>query len=177
MEKYLHNGIEVLGQPVNYLDFVKNLSDHGITPTELPIDDTYLFILKYDLEGQTKYAVCNDHYTYLTTQIPDDGWQAMIDDCKSQKNGDKPKRMKSRLSIMLSKAEELAYEDVDKKHEHSPWAMHISSYPEEAQKDFVFHVKNFMWLAGYTRSYLESIKLTETEKEVMNKIMNDEIYW
>ena len=182
MKKYTHNGVEVLAQSVRYDDFVKNLNDHGITPVELPVYIYHYVVLRYELDGTTKYAVSGTerHETFLTTQVPEDNWENLIKDCQGQANGEKPEKLRSRFNMMLAKAEENAFELIsDKMPNDLPImsVMGLSRLPKKEQDIFLLCVKTNMTGYGYDKEYINRIQLTSLEKEVITKILNDEYYW
>lgn len=182
MEKYTHNGVEVLVQSVRYDDFVKNLNGHDITPVELPVYIYHYVVLRYELDGVIKYAVCGTerYETFLTTQIPEDSWENLIKDCQGQDNGEKPEKLRSRFNMMLAKAEENAFELISDKMPNDLPIMSVaglSRLPKEEQDAFLSCVKVNMTGYGYDKEYINRIQLTPTEKGVITKILNDEYYW
>lgn len=183
MEKFKHNGVEVLCQYLPYQDFIENLNKHGIKPTELPVMIPNYVILRYELNDVTKYAVVGKarDQILLTTKVPEDGWESLIKDCNNQKNGENPAKIKSRFSIALAKAEERAYNWVEEKIPNAKpnvWTMDISGYSKEAQDKFINQVHFSMeGEYGYNKFYIEQVQLTPEEKNVITKILNNEYYW
>lgn len=181
MKKYTHNGVEVLVQSVRYDDFVKNLNDHGITPVELPVYIYHYVVLRYELEGITKYAVSGTerYETFLTTQVPEDSWESLIKDCQGQANGEKPEKLRSRFNMMLAKAEENAFALISTMPNDLPImsVMGLSRLPKEGQDAFLSCVKVNMTGYGYDKKYVNGIQLTPLAKEIITKILNDEYYW
>ncbi|MGJ0961645.1 hypothetical protein ACR75P_08165 [Faecalicoccus pleomorphus] len=181
--KLEHNGVEVLCQYVPYYEFIENLNQNGIKPTELPVMPVNYIVMSYDLDSITKYAVVGKarDQVFLTTKVPEDGWDSLIKDCNNQASGGKPSKMRSRFSIALEKAEERAYSWVEEKVPNAKpnvWTMDISGYSKEAQDKFINKVHFSMeGEYGYNKDYIEQIQLTPREKEIINKILNYEYYW
>lgn len=180
MEKYTHNGVEVLVQAVRFDEFAKSLKDHGIIPVELPVDIYNYVVLRYDLDGQTKYAVSGEYKTFLTTQIPEDSWEDLIRDCQNQANGEKPEKLRSRFNLLLGKAEAAAYKDISDKDPDGLPIMSIiglSRLPKDEQDKFLQTVKRMMISYGYDKDYIDCVSMTPNEKSVITKLLNDEYYW
>lgn len=183
MEKFNHNGVEVLCQWIPYYEFIENLNQHGIKPVELPDMPVNYIVMRYELDGITKYAVVGKarDQVLLTTKVPEDGWYNLIKDCNNQANGEKPAKMRSRFSIALEKSEDRAYSWINKKIPNAkeyPWAMSISGYTKEAQDEFIAQVHFSMeGEYGYNKDYIEQVQLTPKEKVVITKILNNEYYW
>ena len=58
MEKYTHNGVEVLAQAVRFDEFAKSLKDHGIIPVELPVDIYNYVVLRDDARSDQCHEAC-----------------------------------------------------------------------------------------------------------------------
>lgn len=183
MENLKHNEEEVLRQVVPWYDFMENLNNHGIKPVELPIEVPGYVIIRYELDNIVKYVAVGKQRdeVFLTTKVPEDGWENLIKDCHNQLNGEKPEKTKSRFSIALAKAEERAYNRVEEKVPNAKpdiWIMDISGYTKEAQDEFIRQVHFAMeGIYGYNKDYVEQIQLTPEEKKVIAKILNNEYYW
>lgn len=183
MEKFTHNGEEVLCQYIPYYDFIENLNQHGIMPAELPVMLPDYIVLRYELDDITKYAMVGKarDQILLTTKIPEDGWNNLIKDCNNQANGENPAKIRSRFSIALEESEARAYSWVDEKVPNAKenlWIMDISGYTKEAQDEFIRQVHFSMeGVYGYNKDYVEQIQMTPKEKDVITKILNNEYYW
>ena len=121
MKKFTHYGIEVAHQYVELeFQFEDALVKEGIEYTYLPINpnnDIRNNVVKYFINGSTRYALLIGNHCIITTAVPEDGdWYNLYLDVIDQISGEDPQKMKSKVRIIVEEAEKWAKEElIDKK--------------------------------------------------------------
>ena len=121
MKKFTHYGVEVMHQYIELeFQFEDALTEKGIEYTYLPIspnNDIRNNVVKYFIDGDTKYALLISNHCIITTAVPEDGdWYNLYIDVRDQISGENPQKMKSKARIIIEEAEKWAKEElIDKK--------------------------------------------------------------
>ena len=140
MRKFMHYGKEVIYQQIGDVSFRDLLDKEGIKYVDLPLleDD----VLMYEKDGKTRYvcivrANSPDEYienTYMTSEIPVDlSWRNLMLDCKRQKSGEEPMKLKTKAKLLCEKATDMAMKSARERAE--PGSM-IWTIPEVDPRDF-----------------------------------------
>lgn len=122
MKKFLHYGEEVVFQYVEPYRFFESAKENQIELEELPILEYRVF--RYYKDGKEKFAcmIPEAEEVYTTEKIPVDlSWENLVRDCRNQKRGEAPARLKTKACLLCEKAIRFA-EKIDKeKHEDDAW--------------------------------------------------------
>lgn len=117
MRKFTHYGVEVTHQYTELqFQFENALEKSGIGYTYLPVspnNDIHNNVVKYLIDGITKYAILINDHCIITTETPEDGdWYNLYIDVKDQINGEEPQKMKSKARIIIEEAEKWVREEL-----------------------------------------------------------------
>ena len=176
MREYTHNNVRVTYQMVED-GFINALNANGMYPEELPIDDFRYRVFKYTYDGSIRYAAviqtiapdaCLEK-VYITTSIPEDGFYEMMLDIEGQKDGDEPQKIKSRLSIAISKAEESADNWVKEQFPDEWKNCFFTGYTEKLQKEYDTAFGIALNSFGYDINMLDKINAPDIDKEDLKK--------
>lgn len=166
---FSHYGVEVIRQIISKR-FISVLDQKGIEYTELPLVEHW--VVSYVLDNTKKYALinpCGDNeyaeYVYTTTEVPFDGWDALVSDVEAQVVGEEPKKMSTRLRIVLDAAYKSAVEQV----EASPSDSFI---PDDTSEDKILEEMVYCLIhMGFDKSDLKRMDSSDVDQEYFGKVI------
>ena len=180
MDKYFHNGIEVVYQIINGR-FLNQLHGNNIRPTELPEEDLNYRVFRYAYQNRIHYAAivpfqANGYaeQVFITDQVPEDGFKHLIDDVINQVDGGSPARIRSRFSIAYEKALSqtdmyLNFYSSNGSYRESPQdlGINIGLDSREARNHFL---KIELESYGYTKEIIDMIEVPDVDMDKIRKL-------
>ena len=149
-----------------------NCKKNNISYYELPVIDNRVIVYKKD--GINRYALITplshpDNYAeavYITNVPPMDGdWSALKLDVDSQEQGEQPKKLKSRLNLLITKALTQLGESKNQKNVFSdPFYQVIEKSNEELR-----YIKLYLIQKGYDIDDLLQINVADVDTQFIKK--------
>lgn len=172
MKEYTHYGVVTTKQYVTSIR--SQLRKQGIHYIDLPMLDTDVLTYNSPQDESKRYAVIRpitipDDYTeavYITLQQPDDGdWQRLIDDIDGQEKGNEPLKMPTKLSVLIKKALQMAYEVMP--NPDNMFAIDI----DQDDDALIPEVRIALSHLGYDKSNLIIMDKSDVDVNFLNKIL------
>lgn len=171
MEKYMHYGIEVTRQIIDKT-FTSVLREAKCQYTELAICPE-INVIKYTKDGQTKYALIHPldgsydyaEAVYITSQTPDDcNWELLRTDIELQKDGKEPMERKTRLAMLIERAEKYAYSVIEK--ESGDFNIFASAGPQIDEGKLITLIKTYLAEQGITPKDIVKMEHYDVSEEL-----------
>lgn len=176
MKEFLHHGEKVFYQEVIDESFLNLLNKSGIIPEELPDGNLDYRVFQYEKDNQKRYAcviVANApgayvEKVYITYKIPCDGFYRLMLDVSSQLNGEKPKKIESRLHAALSQARKQADQYFYEKYPDQKMNFVLFGYGEKIQ-EYNNMIGVMLTKFGYNLQTLEKVSAPDVDIESVKK--------
>lgn len=173
VKTFNHYDIEVSKQIID-TKFTEQLQKNNISYRELPLIDNRVIMYKKD--GINRYALITplshpDDYAeavYITSVPPMDGdWNALKLDVDGQEQGEQPKKLKSRLNLLITKALKQSPQFGKTKNIFSnPFPQVTGESKEELQ-----YIKMYLIEKGYDVDDLLQINAPDVDTQFIKKII------
>lgn len=173
VKTFHHYGVEVTKQVID-TKFTEQLQKNKISYQELPLINHQVVV--YKKEEVTRYALVtplfrlNDYAEaiYITNNPPVDGdWDELKLDIDSQELGEEPKKMKSRLNVLITKALKEFRETKEQENVFSNCVPEVTGESKEEME----YIKMYLIKKGYDISVLSHANLSDLDSEFIKKII------
>lgn len=161
------------------IEILRGFDEMGICPYELPINSLSIRVFRYIDQGQKKYLVYSRDTSYAVDEIPEDGWQGMIDDISMQLCAfhEPPEKEKNRFEILYERyqkeAKNIIYrmfpgdEAIEQMVEDG-----LESFPEYIQKCYWCYIARWLEYAGYDRETINYVQMLSYDLELFYEVLS-----
>lgn len=173
VKTFHHYGIEVTKQVID-TKFTEQLQKNKISYQELPLINHQVVV--YKKEEVTRYALVtplfrlNDYAEaiYITNNPPVDGdWDELKLDIDGQELGEEPKKMKSRLNVLITKA---LKEFGEKKEQENVFSNGVPKVTGESKEEMEY-IKMYLIKKGYDIETIPHINISDVDPEYIKRIV------
>ncbi len=173
VKTFYHYEVEVTKQVIG-TKFLDELRKNNTSYQEIPNVDNQVVVYKKD--GISRYALIfpltqSEDYAeaiYITNIPPADGdWNALKLDIDGQELGEEPKKMKSRLNVLIRKA---LKEFGETKEQENVFSNGVPKVTGESKEEMEY-IKMYLIKKGYDIETIPHINISDVDPEYIKRIV------